>query len=63
VITRLPDCVRRELGVSSFEFLKAHDVGLGFSKSAEQVRQAAINVVDVKLAIFIGSATDTRHGF
>ena len=48
MITGLPDCVRRELGVGGFEFLKAHDVGLGFSKPAEQVRQATVDVVDVE---------------
>ena len=48
MITRLPDCLRRELGVRGFEFLKAHDVGLGFAKPVQQVRQATVDVVDVE---------------
>ena len=52
VIAGLPDCVRRELGVGGFEFLKAHDVRLGLSKPAEQVRQATGDVVDVEASDF-----------
>ena len=48
VITGLPDCVGRELGVGGFEFLKAHDVWLSLSKPMEQVRQATVDVVDVE---------------
>jgi hypothetical protein len=48
VIAGLPDCVRRELGVCRFEFLKAHDVGRGFSKPVEQVSQATVDDVDVE---------------
>jgi hypothetical protein len=48
VITGLPDCVRRELRVGGFELLKTHDVGLGFSKPAQQVSQATVDVVDVE---------------
>jgi hypothetical protein len=48
MITRLPDCLRRELGVRGFELLKAHDVGLGFAKPVEQVRQTAVDVVDIE---------------
>ena len=48
MITGLPDCLRRKLGVCGFEFLKAHDVGLRFAKPAEQVRQATVDVVDVE---------------
>ena len=52
LVTGLPDCVRRELGVCGFEFLKAHDVGFGFAKPAEQVRQAPVDVVDVEAGDF-----------
>jgi hypothetical protein len=48
MITRLPDCLRRKLGVRGFEFLKAHDVGLGFAKPVQQVRQSAVDVVDIE---------------
>ena len=48
MITRLPDCLRRKLGVPGFEFLKAHDVGLGFAEPVQQVRQATIDVVDIE---------------
>ena len=48
VITGLPDCVFRELGVGSFEFLKARDVGLSYAKPAEEVLQATADVVDVE---------------
>jgi hypothetical protein len=36
-------------------FLKANDVGLGFTKPAEKVWQATVDVIDVETAIFIGS--------
>ena len=62
LITGLPDCVRRKLGVRGFEFLKADDVGLGLAKPAEQVRQATVDVVDVETGDLHRSATDTRHG-
>jgi hypothetical protein len=55
VITGLPDCVGRKLGVSGFEFLETHDVRLGLSKPMEQVRQAAVDVLDVE--------TGDLHGF
>jgi hypothetical protein len=48
VITSLLDCVRRKLGVGGFEFLKAHDVGLGLSKPTEEVLQATVDIVDVE---------------
>jgi hypothetical protein len=48
MITRLPERLRRELGVRGFELLKAHDVGLGFAKPVQQVRQATVDVVDVE---------------
>jgi hypothetical protein len=48
MIARLPDCLRRELGVRGFELLKAHDVGLGFAEPVQQVRQATIDVVDIE---------------
>jgi hypothetical protein len=48
MISCLLDCLRRKLGVRGFELLKAHDVGLGFAKPADQVRQATIDVVDVE---------------
>jgi hypothetical protein len=48
MISRLPDCLRRELGVRGFDFLKAHDVGLGFVKPVQQVRQATVDVVDIE---------------
>jgi len=54
VITGLPDCVRRKLGVCGLEFLKAHDVRLAPSKPAEQVRQRRLMLLMLKLAIFIG---------
>ena len=52
MITRLPDCLRRKLGVRGFEFLKADDVGLIFSNPAEQVRQATVDVVDLETGDF-----------
>src|SRR6202030_3564766 len=48
MIARLPDCLRRELGVRSFDSLKAHDVGLSVAKPVEQVRQATVDVVDIE---------------
>jgi hypothetical protein len=48
MIARLPDCLRWELGVRGFDFLKAHDVGLSFAKPVEQVRQATVDVVDIE---------------
>jgi hypothetical protein len=48
VITGLPDCLRRELGVCGFELLKAHDVGLGFAEPVQKVAQAMIDVVNVE---------------
>ena len=48
MIARLPDCLRRELGVRGFELLKAHDVGLGFAEPVQQVRQATVDVVDIE---------------
>ena len=48
MIARLPDCLRRKLGVRGFELLKAHDVGLGFAKPVQQVRQATVDVVDIE---------------
>jgi hypothetical protein len=48
MITCLPDCLRRKLGVRRFELLKAHDVGLGFAEPIQQVRQATVDVVDIK---------------
>src|SRR3984957_17841054 len=48
MIARLADCLRWELGVRGFDFLKAHDVGLSFAKPVEQVRQATVDVVDIK---------------
>jgi len=48
MITRLQDCLRRKLGVRSFDFLKAHNVGLGFAKPVHEVRQATVDVVDIK---------------
>jgi hypothetical protein len=48
VITCLPDCLRGELGVRGFEFLKAHDVGLGFAKPVQKVAQATVDVVDIE---------------
>jgi hypothetical protein len=47
MISRLPDCLRREFGVRGFEFLKTHDLGLGFAKPVQQVRQAPVDVVDI----------------
>ena len=48
MITRLPDCLRRKLGVRGFEFLKTHDVGRAFAKPAQQIPQATVDVVDVE---------------
>jgi hypothetical protein len=48
MIARLPDCLRRELGVRGFDFLKAHDVGLSLAKPVEQIRQATVDVVDIE---------------
>ena len=48
MIARLPDCLRREFAVRGFELLKAHDVGLSFAKPVQQVRQAAVDVVDIE---------------
>jgi hypothetical protein len=48
MISRLPDCFRRKLAVCDFEFLKAHDVGLGFAKPVQQVAQTTVDVVDIK---------------
>jgi hypothetical protein len=55
MVPGLPDYLRRKFHASGLELLKADDVGLGFAKPAEQVRQATVDVVDVELAIFIGS--------
>jgi hypothetical protein len=63
LVARLPDCVRRELGVCGFELLKAHDVGLGFAKPVQQVRQATVDVVDVETGDLHRSATDTRQSW
>jgi hypothetical protein len=52
MITGRPDYVRWEFGVRGFEFLKAHDVGLGFAEPAEQVRQATVDAVDVETGDF-----------
>ena len=59
-VARLPDCVHRELGVCGFEFLKAHDVGLGFAKPAEQVRQRRLMLLMLKLAIFIRAKIEVK---
>jgi hypothetical protein len=48
MITRLPDCLGRELGVRGFELLKAHNVGLGFAEPVHEVRQATVDVVDIE---------------
>ena len=48
MIARLPNCLRRELGVRGFKLLKTHDVGLGFAKPVQQVRQATVDVVDIE---------------
>src|SRR3984957_8602654 len=48
MIARLPDCLGRELGVRGFELLKADDVGLGFVKPVQQVRQPTVDVVDIE---------------
>jgi hypothetical protein len=48
MITRLPDCLRWELGVRGFELLKAHDVGFGFAEPVHEVRQATVDVVDIE---------------
>jgi hypothetical protein len=48
MITRVPDCLRRKLGVPAFEFLKAYDVGLRFAEPVQQVRQATVDVVDIE---------------
>jgi hypothetical protein len=36
MISRQPDCLRREFGVRGFEFQKTHDVGLGFAKPVQR---------------------------
>jgi hypothetical protein len=59
MIPRLPDCLRRKLGVRGFELLKAHDVGLGFTEPVQQVRQATLMLLILKLAIFIGLVSET----
>ena len=61
MITGRPDYVRWEFGVRGFEFLKAHDVGLGFVKPVQQVRQPMLLIL--KLAIFIGSRRSERSDF
>jgi hypothetical protein len=61
MIARLPDCLRRKLGVRGFELLKANDVGLSFAKPVQQVCQATVDVVDIELAIFIGSDGSDRR--
>jgi hypothetical protein len=48
MITRLPNCLRREPGVQGLGLLEADDVRLGFAKPAQQVRQAPFDVVDVE---------------
>src|SRR6202042_3107643 len=48
MIARLPDCLRRKLGVRGFVLLKADDVGLGFAEPVQQVRQGTIDVVDIE---------------
>jgi hypothetical protein len=48
MIARLPDCLRRKLGVRGFELLKADNVGLGFAEPVHEVRQATVDIVDIE---------------
>jgi hypothetical protein len=52
MIVRLPDCLRRKVGVRSLQFLKADNVGFRFAKPVKQIRQAAVDVVDVETGDF-----------
>jgi hypothetical protein len=61
MITRLPDCLRRKL-VRRLGFLQTDNVGLGFAKPVQQFGKRRLTLLMLKLAIFIGSATDKRHG-
>jgi hypothetical protein len=61
MISRLPDCFRRKLAVCDFEFLKAHDVGLGFAKPVQQVAQTTVMLLILKLAIFICTQKRTKR--
>jgi hypothetical protein len=40
MIAGLPDCLRRKFRVGGLELLKADDVGLGFAKPVQKVRQS-----------------------
>jgi hypothetical protein len=61
MIARLPDCLRRELGVHGFELLKAYDVGLGFAEPVQQVRQATVDVVDIETGDLHRFRRERRH--
>ena len=64
MIAGLPDCVRRELGVWGFEFLKTHDVGLGLAKPGKhRLDRRRLMLLMLKLAIFISSGARERIDF
>jgi hypothetical protein len=48
VISRLPDCPRWKLSVRRLQFLKTDDVGFGFAEPVKQVREAAMDIVNVE---------------
>jgi hypothetical protein len=48
MIAGLADCLCWELSVRGLDFLKTHNVGIGFAKPVQQVRQATVDVVDIE---------------
>lgn len=52
MIPRLPDCFRRKVDIRRLEFLKANNVGFCSAKPVKEVRQTAIDVVDIETGEF-----------
>jgi hypothetical protein len=55
MISCLPDCLRWELAVRGFEFLKAHDVGADSRSQSSWFVKRRLMLLILKLAIFIGT--------
>ena len=62
MIAGLPDCLRRKFRVGGLELLKADDVGFASRSQVGRFDKRRLMLLMLKLAIFIGSGTDTRHG-
>jgi hypothetical protein len=54
MIPRLPDRFRRKVDIRRLEFLKANNVAFCSAKPVKEVRQTAIDVVDIEAGEFIG---------